>query len=103
MKSRPRTRIPSRPRLGVMAFSVISISSEESMGTSTARVILFGTIPTTIPPTTLTIDLHVIHDDILLTPTISPTIPPVAPTIQYTSPFIDTDSSDSDTPDSPPS
>ncbi|GJT29133.1 hypothetical protein Tco_0909408, partial [Tanacetum coccineum] len=87
----------------VMAFSVILISSEESMGTSTARVILFGTIPTTIPPTTLTIDLPVIHDDILLTPTISPTIPPVVPTIQYTSPFIDTDSSDSDTPDSPPS
>nr|GEX60213.1 putative reverse transcriptase domain-containing protein [Tanacetum cinerariifolium] len=32
-----------------------------------------------------------------------PTIPHVAPTIQYTSPFIDTDSSDSDIPDSPPS
>ncbi|GJT80265.1 hypothetical protein Tco_1054607 [Tanacetum coccineum] len=89
----------------VMAFSVISILSdlsEESVGTSTARVILFGTIPTTIPPTTPTIDLPVIHGDTLLTPTI-PTIPLVAPTIQYTSPFINTDSSDSDTPDSPPS
>ncbi|GJW44495.1 hypothetical protein Tco_0073294 [Tanacetum coccineum] len=91
-----------------MVFSVISISSDtskESVGTSTARVILFGTIPTTIPPTTPTIDLPVIHDDTLLTPTISPTIPtipPVAPTIQYTSPFIDTDSSNSDTPNSPP-
>ncbi|GKF52118.1 hypothetical protein Tco_0148585, partial [Tanacetum coccineum] len=75
----------------VMAFSVISISldsSEESMGTSTARVILFGTIPITIPPT--------------ISPAI-PIIPPVAPIIQYTSPFIDTDSFDSDTPDSPPS
>ncbi|GJZ48299.1 hypothetical protein Tco_0602131 [Tanacetum coccineum] len=43
-----------------MAFSVISISSdssEDSVGTSTARVILFGTIPTTIPPTTPTTDL----------------------------------------------
>ncbi|GKF22425.1 hypothetical protein Tco_0074747, partial [Tanacetum coccineum] len=93
----------------VMAFSVISISldlSEESVGTSTARVILFGTIPTTIPPTTPTIDLPIIHGDTLLTPTISPTIPTiplVAPTIQYTSPFIDTDLSDNDTPDSPPS
>ncbi|GKA32077.1 hypothetical protein Tco_0718444, partial [Tanacetum coccineum] len=90
----------------VMAFFVISISSdssEESVGTSTARVILFGTIPTTIPLTTPTIDLPVIHDDTLLTPTISPTLPPVAPTIQYTSPFIDTDLFDSETPDSPPS
>ncbi|GJT46205.1 hypothetical protein Tco_0954920 [Tanacetum coccineum] len=56
----------------VMAFSVISISSnssEESMGTSTARVILFGIILTTIPPTTPTIDLPVTHDDTLLIPT----------------------------------
>ncbi|GKE27529.1 hypothetical protein Tco_1442913 [Tanacetum coccineum] len=63
-------------------------------------------IPTTISPTTPTIDLLVIHDDTLLTPTISPTIPtipPVAPTIQYTSPFMDTNSSNCDTPDSPPS
>ncbi|GKA00343.1 hypothetical protein Tco_0672893 [Tanacetum coccineum] len=39
----------------VMAISIISVSSdssEESMGTSTGRVILFGTIPTTIPDTT---------------------------------------------------
>ncbi|GKD69868.1 hypothetical protein Tco_1323958, partial [Tanacetum coccineum] len=60
-------------------------SSEESVGTSTAQVILFGTIPTTIPPTTPTTDLPVIHDDTLLTPT----IPPVAPTIQCTSSFIE--------------
>ncbi|GKA63803.1 hypothetical protein Tco_0763409 [Tanacetum coccineum] len=89
-----------------MAFSVILISSdssEESIRTSTARVILFGTIPTTIPPTTPTINLLIIHDETLMTPIISPTIPPVAPTIQYTSSFINTDSSDSDTPDSPSS
>nr|GEW09552.1 putative reverse transcriptase domain-containing protein [Tanacetum cinerariifolium] len=91
-----------------MAFSVILISSnssEVSVGRSTARVILFGTIPTTIPPTTPTTDLPAIHDDTLLTPTISPTIPtipPVAPIIQYTSLFIDTGSSNNDTPDSPP-
>ncbi|GKE31088.1 hypothetical protein Tco_1450410, partial [Tanacetum coccineum] len=97
----------------VMAISVISISSdssEESVGTYTARVILFDTIPTTIPSTTPIVDLPVIHDDTLWiptdTPTISPvvpTIPPVAPTIQYTSPFICTDLSDSDTFERPPS
>ncbi|GJU94957.1 putative reverse transcriptase domain-containing protein [Tanacetum coccineum] len=96
-----------------MAFSVISISpnsSEESVGTSTARFILFGTIPTTIPSTARTIDLPIIHDDTPLIPTdtptfspVIPTIPPIVPTIQYTSPFICTDSSDSDIHDSPPS
>ncbi|GJX52784.1 hypothetical protein Tco_0281153 [Tanacetum coccineum] len=61
-----------------MAFFVISVSlnsSKESVVTSTAQVILFGTIPTTIPPTTPTTHLPVIQDDTLLTPTISPTIP----------------------------
>nr|GEW00854.1 hypothetical protein [Tanacetum cinerariifolium] len=76
----------------VMAISVILISldsSEESVGVFTARVILFGKIPTTIPSTVPTVD--------------SPTIPHIAPTIQYTSSFVCTDSSDSDTPDSSPS
>nr|GEX51791.1 hypothetical protein [Tanacetum cinerariifolium] len=53
-----------------MAISVISISldsSEESVGAFTARVILFGTIPTTIPSIVPTVD--------------SPTIPHIAPTI----------------------
>ncbi|GJR60586.1 putative reverse transcriptase domain-containing protein [Tanacetum coccineum] len=96
-----------------MAFSVISISldsSEEIMGTSTTRVIFFGMIPTTVPATTPTADLPVIHDDNPLIPTDTPTIspivpiiPPIAPTIQYTSPFVYTDSSDNDTPDTPPS
>ncbi|GJS04641.1 putative reverse transcriptase domain-containing protein [Tanacetum coccineum] len=75
-----------------MASFVISISSdssEESVGTSTTRVILSGTLPTTIPSTVPTVD--------------SPTIPPIAPTIQYTSPFVCTDSSDSDTSERPPS
>ncbi|GKB21502.1 hypothetical protein Tco_0855425, partial [Tanacetum coccineum] len=95
----------------VVAFSVfliLSDSSEESVGTSTARVILLGTILTTLPSTAPTTDLPITHDDTPLiptdTPTISPvvpTIPPIAPTIQYTSPFIVTNSSDSDTLDSP--
>ncbi|GJZ85305.1 putative reverse transcriptase domain-containing protein [Tanacetum coccineum] len=72
------SKFPYPTSIKVMAFSVISIlsdSSEESAGTSTARVILFGTIPTIVPAT--------------------------APT--YISPFVWTDSSDSDTLDTPPS
>ncbi|GJX20532.1 putative reverse transcriptase domain-containing protein [Tanacetum coccineum] len=125
MTSRPWTLIPTGPYLDdrlvsrakvienqVMAFSVILISldsSEEGAGTSTARVILFGMIPSSVPATTPTVDLPIIHDDTLLiptdTPTISPivpTIPSIAPTIQYTSPFVCTDSSNNDTPDTPP-
>ncbi|GKE52694.1 hypothetical protein Tco_1487850, partial [Tanacetum coccineum] len=58
-------------------------------GSSTARVMLFGTIPTTIPSTVPIAD--------------SPTIPPIAPTIQYTPLFVCTNSSDSDTSERPPS
>nr|GEZ02863.1 hypothetical protein [Tanacetum cinerariifolium] len=89
---------------------ISSYSSEESVWTSTARVILFGTIPTTIPSTTPIVDLPVIHDDTLWIPTdtptilpIVPTILPIAPTIQYTFPFISTNSSGSDTSERPPS
>nr|GEX73026.1 reverse transcriptase domain-containing protein [Tanacetum cinerariifolium] len=67
-------------------------------------------IPTTMPITKHIIDPPIIQDDTSLilteTPTISPitsTIPPTAPTTHYTSPFIHTDSSDDDTPDTPPS
>ncbi|GKE24490.1 reverse transcriptase domain-containing protein, partial [Tanacetum coccineum] len=67
----------------VMVISVISVSSdssEDSVGTPAGRVILFGTIPTTIldttpvitPPTTQT-DTTVIPTE---TPIIAPTIPP---------------------------
>ncbi|GKC90803.1 hypothetical protein Tco_1151452, partial [Tanacetum coccineum] len=70
----------------------------------------FGRISTSVPATTPTIDPPVIHDDTSLiptkTPTISPitsTIPPTPPTTHYTSSFIHTDSSDDDTPDTPPS
>nr|GEX87116.1 reverse transcriptase domain-containing protein [Tanacetum cinerariifolium] len=78
----------------------------ESVWTSTARVILFDTIPTTIPSTTPIVDLPVIHDDTLWIPTILPIVPtilPIAPTIQYTFPFISTNSSGSDTSERPPS
>nr|GFC96483.1 hypothetical protein [Tanacetum cinerariifolium] len=114
-----------------MATSVISISSdssEDSMGTPAGRVILFGTIPTTIPDTTPLIALP--NTD---TPIIAPTIPPLPdytpafpdyspaseaesdpsedpssghiPPLLATSPFLssDDDTTDSDTPDTPPS
>ncbi|GJX21446.1 hypothetical protein Tco_0224123 [Tanacetum coccineum] len=67
----------------VMAISVISISSDssdDSMGTPAGRVILFGTIPSTIPNTT---------------PVITP------PATQTDTP--DDDTTNSDTPDTPPS
>ncbi|GJT86302.1 hypothetical protein Tco_1068019, partial [Tanacetum coccineum] len=80
----------------VMAISVISVSSyssKESVGTSTGRVILFGIIPTTIPDTTPSSDPF---EDLS-----SDHIPPL-PAI---SPFLSSidDSSDSHTPDTPPS
>ncbi|GJW51913.1 putative reverse transcriptase domain-containing protein [Tanacetum coccineum] len=113
----------------VMAISVILVlldSSEESVGTSTGRVILFGTIPTTIPDTTPFVIPPSTHIDNALTPT-SPDYTPASP--DY-SPASDTESdpsedppsdhilplptislfllstdnsSDSDTPDTPPS
>nr|GEW75765.1 hypothetical protein [Tanacetum cinerariifolium] len=60
-----------------MAIFVIPISldsSEESVGTSTACVILFGTIPTAIPATVPIVDPPVVHDDTPLIPTETPTI-----------------------------
>ncbi|GKC84151.1 hypothetical protein Tco_1139868 [Tanacetum coccineum] len=64
----------------VMAISVISVSSdssEESMGTSTGRVILFGTIPTTIPDTTPSVIPPTTHINTTPIPTVSPTTPPL--------------------------
>ncbi|GJZ45017.1 hypothetical protein Tco_0592613 [Tanacetum coccineum] len=119
-----------------MAIFVISVSldsSEESVWTSTGRVILFGTIPTTIPDTTLFVISPTTHIDTTLIPTVSPTIPsspdytPASldyspaydiefdpskdpssdhiPPLPATLPFLSStdDSSDSDIPDTPPS
>ncbi|GJX55094.1 reverse transcriptase domain-containing protein [Tanacetum coccineum] len=120
----------------VMAISVISVSSdlsEESVGTSTRRVILFGTIPTTIPDTTPSVIPPTTHIDTTPIPTVSPTIPssphytPASPDyspasdmeldpsedlssdhippLPATLPFLSStdDSSDSDIPDTSPS
>ncbi|GKD26998.1 hypothetical protein Tco_1233212, partial [Tanacetum coccineum] len=120
----------------VMAISVISVSSdssEDSVGTPAGRVILFGTIPTTIPDTTLSVTSPTTHIDTTPIPTVSPTISPSPdytpaspdyspasdtefdpsedpssdhiPPLPATSPFLSStdDSSDSDIPDTPPS
>nr|GEV08151.1 hypothetical protein [Tanacetum cinerariifolium] len=61
-----------------MAISVVLVSldsSKESVRTPAGRVILFGTIPTTIPDTTLTISPHATHTDTTKIPTIAPTTP----------------------------
>ncbi|GJU28935.1 hypothetical protein Tco_1172524 [Tanacetum coccineum] len=122
-------------RLLVMAIFVILVSSDsskDSVGTSTGRVILFGTIPTTIPDTTPFVTSPTTHIDTTPIPTISPTIPPSPdytpaspdyspasntefdpsedpssdhiPPLPATSPFLSSndDSSDSDIPDTPP-
>ncbi|GJU76938.1 hypothetical protein Tco_1274008 [Tanacetum coccineum] len=119
-----------------MAISVISVSSDsskESVGTSTGRVILFGTIPTIIHDTTLSVIPPTTHIDTTPTPIVSPTIPPSpdytpvspdyspasdtefdlsedpssdhVPPLPATLPFLSStdDSSDSDIPDTPPS
>ncbi|GJR17464.1 ribonuclease H-like domain-containing protein [Tanacetum coccineum] len=120
----------------VMAISVISVSSdslEESVRTSAGRVILFGTIPTTIPDTTPVITLPTIQTDTTYIPIIAPTIPPSPdytltsldyspasdsesdpsedpssdhiPPLLAISPFLSSagETTDSDTPDTPPS
>nr|GEY00244.1 hypothetical protein [Tanacetum cinerariifolium] len=110
------------------AISGISISldsSEESVGTSTGQVILFGTIPTTISDTTPFVIPPSTHIDTALTPTsldytpVSLDYSPASdmksdpsedlssdhiPPLPAISPFLSStdDSSGSDTPDTPP-
>ncbi|GJW62209.1 hypothetical protein Tco_0111544 [Tanacetum coccineum] len=86
-----------------LAWISVQDSSEESVGTSTARVILFRMIPTVIPTTVPIVDPPVVHDDTPLIPTKTLTISSVFPTLLHTSPFLYTDSSDSDTSERPPS
>ncbi|GJZ81866.1 hypothetical protein Tco_0646860, partial [Tanacetum coccineum] len=72
-------------------------------GISTARVILFGTIPIAIPAIVPIVDPHVVYDDTPLIPIQTPTILPVVSTLPHTSSFLYTDSSNSDTFERPPS
>ncbi|GJU38594.1 putative reverse transcriptase domain-containing protein [Tanacetum coccineum] len=80
--------------MAIFVVLISSDSSEESVGTSNARVILFGTIPIAILTNVLIVDPPVVHDDTPLIPTETPTIPPVVSTLPHTSPFLYTDSSD---------
>nr|GFB30856.1 hypothetical protein [Tanacetum cinerariifolium] len=112
-----------------MAIFVISVSSDlwkESVLTSTRRVILFDTIPTTIPDTTPSMTLPFTHIDTALTPTSPDYIPASSdfspasdmesdpfedpssdhiPPLPVISPFLSStdDYLNSDTPDTPPS
>ncbi|GJT65391.1 hypothetical protein Tco_1016871 [Tanacetum coccineum] len=69
-----------RLQRGISLISISSDLSEDSVGTPTGRVILFGTIPTTIPDTTPVITLPTTKTDTPVIPTetpiITPTIPP---------------------------
>ncbi|GJU54664.1 hypothetical protein Tco_1228378 [Tanacetum coccineum] len=94
----------------VMAISVISISSnssEDSVGTPVGRVILFGTIPTTIPDTTPVITPPATQTDTPVIPTETPIIAPtIPPSPDYTpaspdySPASDSESDPSEDPSS---
>ncbi|GJU24542.1 reverse transcriptase domain-containing protein [Tanacetum coccineum] len=133
MKARFRRKRMDRKVMAISVISVSSDSSEESVGTSTGRVILFGTIPTTIPDTTPSMIPPTTDIDTTLIPTVSPTIPPSPdytpaspnystasdtefdpsedlssdhiPPLPATSPFLSStnDSSNSDILDTPPS
>ncbi|GJU31847.1 putative reverse transcriptase domain-containing protein [Tanacetum coccineum] len=69
----------------IFVISVSSDSSEESVGTSTRRVFLFGIIPTTIHDTTPSVIPPSTHIDTTLISIVSPTIPP-SPDYTPTSP-----------------
>nr|GEW01224.1 hypothetical protein [Tanacetum cinerariifolium] len=112
--------------MAIYVISVSSDSSEKSVGTSTRRVILFGTIPTTILDTTPSVIPPSTHIDTALTPTstnythASPDYSSASdtkfdpsedsssdhiPSLPATLPFLSStnDSSDNDIPDTPPS
>ncbi|GJW78693.1 hypothetical protein Tco_0140375 [Tanacetum coccineum] len=75
--------------ISVMAISVFSVSSDsskDSVGTPAGRVILFGTIPTTILDTTLTVTPPATHIDTTLIHVEIPTISPIIPSSPYYTP-----------------
>nr|GEU76270.1 reverse transcriptase domain-containing protein [Tanacetum cinerariifolium] len=78
----------NNPFWEVMAISIISVlsdSSEDSMGTPAGRVILFGIIPTTILDTTPVISPPTTQTDTTMIPTETPIITPtIPPSLDYT-------------------
>nr|GEU54563.1 putative reverse transcriptase domain-containing protein [Tanacetum cinerariifolium] len=70
--------------MAILVISVSSDSSEDSVGTPTGRVILFGTIPTTIPDTTPVIAPPTTQTDTIMIPTDTPiTTPTIPPSPDY--------------------
>nr|GEZ61452.1 putative reverse transcriptase domain-containing protein [Tanacetum cinerariifolium] len=65
--------------MAIFVISISSGSSEDSMGTPARRVILFGTIPTTIPDTTPVIAPPTTQIDTIVIPTKTPIIAPIIP------------------------
>ncbi|GJU48885.1 hypothetical protein Tco_1218440 [Tanacetum coccineum] len=102
--------IPRDPTFDVYSspyYQVISVSSdsfEDSVGTPAGRVILFDTIPTTIPDTTPVITPPTTQTDTPSDLSEDPSSDHIPP-LPATSPFLssDDDTTDSDTPDTPPS
>ncbi|GJU88990.1 hypothetical protein Tco_1301413 [Tanacetum coccineum] len=82
--------------MAISVILVLSDSSEESVRTSTGRVVLFGTIPTTIPDTTPSVIPSSTHTDTALTPTSLDYTPA---SLDY-SPASDTESDPSEDPSS---
>nr|GEY08049.1 hypothetical protein [Tanacetum cinerariifolium] len=75
-----------------MDISVISVSSDllnESVRTPARRVILFGTIPTSILDTTPTRTPPTTHIDTTLIPTKNPIVSPIIPSSPYTPASLD--------------
>nr|GEY73759.1 reverse transcriptase domain-containing protein [Tanacetum cinerariifolium] len=123
--------------MAILVISISSNSSEDSVGTPAGRVILFGTIPTTILDTTPMIAPPITQTNTTVIPTETPiTTPTIPPSLDYTpaspnyspasetefdpsedplsghipplpavSPILSSndDTTDSDTPDTPPS
>nr|GEU38967.1 RNA-dependent RNA polymerase 6 [Tanacetum cinerariifolium] len=132
-----RAKVIENQVIAILVISVSLDSSEDNVGTLAGRVILFGTIPTTIPDTTPVITPPTTQTDItvILTKTtiIVPTIPPSPdytpaspdyspaskiesdpsedPSLDHIPPLpavllllsSDDDTTNSDTPDTPPS
>nr|GEU81546.1 hypothetical protein [Tanacetum cinerariifolium] len=72
--------------MAILVISVSTDSSEDSVGTLAGRVILFGTIPTTILDTTPVITPPTTHTDTIVIPTETPIIAPtISPSPDYTS------------------
>nr|GEY53369.1 hypothetical protein [Tanacetum cinerariifolium] len=65
--------------MAILVISVSSDSSEDSVGTPAGRVILFGTIPTTILDTTPVITPPTTQTDTTVIPTETPIITPIVP------------------------